>query len=43
MRRADELNPVPYRLGGGNCPAGTFFAGSTGLPWFFYDELCPAS
>jgi iron complex outermembrane recepter protein len=34
-----ELNPVPYRLGGGNCPAGTFFAGSTGLPWFYYTNL----
>jgi iron complex outermembrane receptor protein len=34
----DNLNPVPYRLGGGNCPAGTFFAGSTGLPWFYYDN-----
>ena len=42
MRRADELNPVPYRLGGGNCPAGTFFAGSTGLPWFYYTTY-PAS
>ena len=35
---ATVLNPTPYRLGGGNCPAGTFFAGSTGLPWFFYDN-----
>ena len=34
-----ELNPVPYRLGGGTCPAGTFFAGSTGLPWFYYTNL----
>ncbi|HEX5046636.1 MAG TPA: TonB-dependent receptor [Gammaproteobacteria bacterium] len=34
-----NLNPVPYRLGtGGVCPAGTFFAGSTGLPWFYYDN-----
>jgi len=39
-----ELNPVPYRLGGGNCPAGTWFGGlsglppSTGLPWFYYDN-----
>jgi iron complex outermembrane receptor protein len=33
-----NLNPVPYRLGGGLCPAGTFFAGSTGLPWFYYDN-----
>jgi iron complex outermembrane receptor protein len=33
-----ELNPIPYRLQGGTCPAGTFFAGSTGLPWFFYDN-----
>ena len=38
------LNPVPYRLGGGLCPAGTWFGGlpgvpaSTGLPWFFYDN-----
>jgi len=34
-----SLTPVPYRLGGGLCPAGTFFAGSTGLPWFFYDNV----
>ena len=33
-----SLNPVPYRLQGQTCPAGTFFAGSTGLPWFFYDN-----
>jgi iron complex outermembrane receptor protein len=33
-----SLNPIPYRLQGGTCPAGTFFAGSTGLPWFFYDN-----
>jgi iron complex outermembrane receptor protein len=33
-----SLTPIPYRLQGGNCPAGTFFAGSTGLPWFFYDN-----
>ena len=38
------LNPVPYRLGGGNCPADTWFGGqnglapSAGLPWFFYDN-----
>jgi iron complex outermembrane receptor protein len=38
------LNPAPYRLGGGNCPAGTWFGGlsglppSPGLPWFFYDN-----
>src|SRR5882672_646112 len=34
-----SLTPIPYRLGGGQCPAGTFFAGSTGLPWFFYDNV----
>jgi iron complex outermembrane receptor protein len=34
-----SLSPIPYRLGGGLCPAGTFFAGSTGLPWFFYDNV----
>ena len=34
-----SLTPIPYRLGGGLCPAGTFFAGSTGLPWFFYDNV----
>jgi iron complex outermembrane recepter protein len=33
-----ELNPIPYRLQGGTCPPGTFFAGSTGLPWFYYDN-----
>ncbi len=33
-----SLTPIPYRLQGGTCPAGTFFAGSTGLPWFFYDN-----
>jgi iron complex outermembrane receptor protein len=33
-----SLTPVPYRLQGGTCPDGTFFAGSTGLPWFFYDN-----
>jgi iron complex outermembrane receptor protein len=33
-----ELNPIPYRLQGGTCPTGTFFAGSTGLPWFYYDN-----
>jgi iron complex outermembrane receptor protein len=33
-----SLNPIPYRLQGGPCPTGTFFAGSTGLPWFFYDN-----
>ena len=33
-----SLNPVPYRLQGQTCPPGTFFAGSTGLPWFFYDN-----
>jgi iron complex outermembrane recepter protein len=31
-----DLNPVPYQLAGGVCPKGTFFAGSTGLPWFLY-------
>ncbi len=35
----NNLNPAPYRLGqGGLCPAGTALAGSTGLPWFFYDN-----
>ena len=40
----DVLTPVPYRLGGGNCPANTWFGGlnglapSAGLPWFFYDN-----
>jgi iron complex outermembrane recepter protein len=40
----DELNPVPYRLAGGNCPPNTWFGGlnslapSPGLPWFFYDN-----
>jgi iron complex outermembrane receptor protein len=34
-----SLNPIPYRLGGGLCPAGTALAGSTGLPWFFYDNV----
>jgi iron complex outermembrane receptor protein len=35
----NNLNPVPYRLGqGGSCPAGTALAGTTGLPWFFYDN-----
>jgi iron complex outermembrane recepter protein len=34
-----NLSPIPYRLAGGLCPAGTFFAGSTGLPWFFYDNV----
>ena len=29
-------SPTPYFLGGGTCPTGTFFAGSTGLPWFYY-------
>ena len=33
-----SLNPIPYRLQGQSCPPGTFFAGSTGLPWFFYDN-----
>jgi iron complex outermembrane receptor protein len=33
-----SLNPIPYRLQGGTCPAGTYFAGSTGLPWFYYDN-----
>ncbi len=31
-----DPNPTPYFLGGGTCPAGTFFAGGTGLPWFYY-------
>jgi iron complex outermembrane recepter protein len=36
---ANNLSPVPYRLGqGGTCPAGTALAGTTGLPWFFYDN-----
>ena len=35
---ANDLNPVPYRLGGGLCPPGTALAGSTGLPWFYYDN-----
>jgi iron complex outermembrane recepter protein len=35
---ASNLNPVPYRLGGGLCPVGTALAGTTGLPWFFYDN-----
>jgi len=33
-----SLNPIPYRLQGGTCPAGTYFEGSTGLPWFYYDN-----
>src|SRR5690606_38013328 len=33
-----DLNPTPYRLAGGLCPAGTALAGSTGLPWFYYDN-----
>jgi iron complex outermembrane recepter protein len=34
----DNLDPFPYRLAGGTCPAGTFFQGSTGLPWFWYEN-----
>ena len=34
----DNLNPTPYFLQGGNCPAGTALAGSTGLPWFYYSN-----
>ena len=37
-----NLNPVPYQLAGGVCPVGTFFAGTTGLPWFLY-TAAPAS
>jgi iron complex outermembrane recepter protein len=37
-----DLNPTPYQLGGGTCPAGTAFAGSTGLPWFLY-TVAPAN
>src|SRR5690606_31295586 len=33
-----DLNPTPYRLAGGLCPPGTALAGSTGLPWFYYDN-----
>jgi iron complex outermembrane receptor protein len=33
-----SLNPIPYRHQGLGCPPGTFFAGSNGLPWFFYDN-----
>lgn len=32
----NDPDPEPYFLQGGNCPEGTFFAGSGGLPWFFY-------
>ncbi len=41
----DVLDPVPYRLAGGVCPANTWFGGlnglapSAGLPWFFYDNV----
>ena len=31
-----DPNPTPYFLAGSPCPAGTFFAGGNGLPWFFY-------
>jgi iron complex outermembrane receptor protein len=34
-----DPDPTPYRLAGGNCPAGTAFAGGGGLPWFFYDNV----
>ncbi|HEX6998734.1 MAG TPA: TonB-dependent receptor [Gammaproteobacteria bacterium] len=34
----DDLDPFPYRLAGGVCPPGTFFAGGGGLPWFWYDN-----
>ena len=33
-----DPNPEPFFLAGGLCPAGTFFAGTTGLPWFFYSS-----
>lgn len=39
----DDLDPFPYRLAGDNCPPGTFFGDlpmpTTGLPWFFYDNV----
>ncbi len=35
----DDPNPTPYRLAGGNCPDGTALAGSTGLAWFYYDNV----
>jgi iron complex outermembrane receptor protein len=34
-----DPSPVPYRLAGGNCPAGTALAGTTGLNWFYFDNL----
>jgi iron complex outermembrane receptor protein len=35
----DDPTPTPYRLGGGNCPPGTALAGTTGLNWFYFDNL----
>jgi iron complex outermembrane recepter protein len=34
-----DPDPFPYRLAGGNCPEGTALAGTTGLAWFFYDNV----
>ena len=36
---ATDLNPTPYFLAGGTCPAGTALAGSNGLPWFYYTSV----
>ncbi|HEY8521625.1 MAG TPA: TonB-dependent receptor [Gammaproteobacteria bacterium] len=35
----DHPNPTPYRLAGGNCPPGTALEGTTGLNWFYFDNL----
>lgn len=35
----DDPSPTPYRLAGGNCPAGTALEGTTGLNWFYFDNL----
>jgi iron complex outermembrane receptor protein len=35
----DDPDPFPYRLAGGQCPAGTALGGSNGLPWFYYDNV----
>jgi iron complex outermembrane recepter protein len=34
-----DPDPFPHRLAGGNCPEGTALAGTTGLAWFFYDNV----
>jgi iron complex outermembrane recepter protein len=34
-----DPDPFPYRLSGGNCPEGTALAGTTGLAWFYYDNV----